>query len=99
MTSELIAYCGVNCAACPDLAEKKCPGCRKSEWPEGDPCPPVACCTRRGIQVCGQCEAFPCQMMREFYEESDSHRAAYERMRSIRGAVMKTTEGGYRHEL
>ena len=83
MESSLIAYCGVDCAACADYTEKKCPGCRKSEWPDGDPCPPVACCQKRGIEVCGQCADFPCEMMREFYEESDSHRAAGERMTKL----------------
>jgi hypothetical protein len=80
MLNELIAFCGVDCGACPDYSEQKCPGCRRTEWPADDPCPPVACCGKRGIAVCGQCEDFPCQMMREFYEESDSHRAAYARM-------------------
>ena len=84
MTNEMIAFCGVDCAACSDLAEGKCPGCRKTVWPEDDPCPPVGCCGKRGIEVCGQCEDFPCQMMREFYEESDSHRAAYARMLALR---------------
>lgn len=81
---EQIAFCGVDCASCQDFRERKCPGCRKSEWPEGDPCPPVACCEKRGIAVCGQCEDFPCPMMREFYGESDSHRAAFDRMCAIR---------------
>ena len=83
MEDSLIAYCGVDCAACADYAEKKCPGCRRSEWPDGDPCPPVACCRKREIEFCGQCADFPCAMMREFYEESDSHRAAGERMKRL----------------
>ena len=81
---EMIGYCGVNCAACPDLAGGKCPGCRQTVWPEGDPCPPVACCRKKGIKVCGQCPQFPCEMMAEFYEESDGHREALERMRRLR---------------
>ena len=28
----MIAYCGVTCAACPDYAGGKCPGCRKTVW-------------------------------------------------------------------
>jgi|GEM_PF-1199359 len=79
---DLIAYCGVDCAACPDYAGKKCPGCRQTEWGD-DPCPPVACCREKGIIFCGKCSDFPCRMMREFYEESDSHRQAYERMRAL----------------
>ena len=81
--NELIAYCGVDCAACPDYAEGKCPSCRRTEWPPEDPCPPVACCRRRGVQVCGECADFPCPMMADFYQESESHRAALARMRGL----------------
>ena len=81
---ESIAYCGVNCAPCPDFTGGKCPGCRKTAWGD-DPCPPVACCREKGIDVCGQCERFPCEMMIGFYEESEGHKEAYERMRAVRG--------------
>ena len=80
----LIACCGVDCAVCTDYLNKKCPGCRDSEWPDGDPCAPIACCRQRGIAFCGQCDEFPCRMMQEFYEESDSHRAACARMCRLR---------------
>jgi len=80
-----IGYCGVDCSKCPDLAEGKCPGCRQSTWSEGDACPPVACCMEKGISCCGECPTFPCQMMVEFYEESDSHSEAYQRMLGLRG--------------
>ncbi len=80
----LIGYCGVDCAACPDYASRKCPGCRESTWPDGDPCPPVACCREKGIPHCGMCPEFPCGMMSEFYEESDSHREARARVLRLR---------------
>ena len=41
---EYVAYCGVDCSACADLASGKCPGCRQTEWAAGDECAPVACC-------------------------------------------------------
>lgn len=81
---ETLGYCGVDCAVCPDLAGGVCPGCRKSVWPDGDACPPIPCCQEKGIEVCGQCQRFPCQMMAEFYEESEGHRKAYERMCQLR---------------
>ena len=77
-------YCGVDCSACPDLSSGKCPGCRQTVWPEDDPCPPVGCCRRRNIPFCGKCPDFPCQMMAEFYEESEGHRAAYRLMCALR---------------
>ena len=83
--TDWMGYCGVNCFSCPDYREGKCLNCRKSTWPEGDACPPIACCQKRGIEFCGQCGEFPCQMMSEFYEESEGHREAYARMLQFRG--------------
>ena len=70
-------FCGVDCSECPDLAGGKCPGCRQTEWKAGDECMPVACCMKRSISCCGECGDFPCDDMKEFYEESDGHRKAY----------------------
>lgn len=80
------AYCGVDCSACGDLAAGKCPGCRMTEWPDGDECPPVACCRAKGVPFCGGCAEFPCGMMREFYDESESHRQAFRLMSRLRGS-------------
>lgn len=80
---ELIAFCGVNCETCPDYKNKLCPSCRKSVWEENDECMPVKCCRERKINCCGKCGGFPCDDMREFYEESESHKRAYERMSAI----------------
>ena len=80
-----LGFCGVDCSACPDLSEGKCPGCRKSVWPEGDACMPIACCGEKGIACCGQCPRFPCPDMAEFYQESEGHRQALERMQTVAG--------------
>lgn len=80
-----IGYCGADRAACPDYMTGKCPDCRENEWPDDDPCLPVACCRKKGIDCCGQCDTFPCESMAGFYEESEGHRAAYERMKSLKG--------------
>ena len=77
-----IAYCGVDCSACPDMSSGKCPGCRHTEWGE-DPCMPVKCCRDKGVYSCGECGEFPCADMRGFYDESDSHRLAYFRMEHV----------------
>ena len=83
MDKEWIAFCGVDCSCCPDLAERKCPGCRRTEWQAGDICLPVECCRDKGIAFCGECPSFPCSEMEGFYRESDSHREALARMRSL----------------
>ncbi len=74
---------GVDCFTCTDYTEGKCPSCRDTQWQENDICQPVKCCRDRKIEVCGQCGEFPCDMMKEFYEESESHREAGERMKQI----------------
>ncbi|MBR5428244.1 MAG: DUF3795 domain-containing protein [Clostridia bacterium] len=83
MLNEMIAFCGVDCAACGDFAENKCPGCRRTDWKEDDICLPVECCRKKEISVCGECPTFPCDDMKAFYEESESHKKAYEAMKSI----------------
>ncbi|MBE7004325.1 MAG: DUF3795 domain-containing protein [Ruminococcaceae bacterium] len=80
---DLIGYCGVDCSACTDYTGGKCPSCRESTWEPGDECKPIACCKEREIMCCGACAEFPCGMMREFYEESEGHRRAYELMKTF----------------
>lgn len=81
--NEMIAYCGVDCSVCPDLLGHICPGCRKTDWSGQEPCMPVACCRDRGIPFCGKCVDFPCREMEDFYQESESHRQAYHRMKNV----------------
>ena len=80
-----IAYCGVDCAVCPDFTEGKCPNCRRTDWSSCGACAPVACCRGRGFTSCGQCPDFPCPEMAGFYEESEGHRAAFARMQRVAG--------------
>ena len=80
----MIAYCGVYCSACPDYESGKCPSCRLSEWEKDDICMPVRCCREKEIECCACCGSFPCADMASFYEESPSHRTAYERMLALR---------------
>lgn len=89
MENELIAYCGVNCGECPDYMSEKCPGCRNTEWEPGDECMPVSCCAEKSIDCCGECTEFPCAAMKEFYEESDSHRRAGALMSSMHRSGQK----------
>lgn len=81
---QLTAYCGVNCAACPDYTGGVCASCQLSEWTEDNVCMPVKCCREKDIACCAFCESFPCGGMAEFYEESESHREAYKRMCALR---------------
>ncbi len=89
MSLQNLGYCGVDCSLCPDYLRGVCPDCRRTPWPEDDPCLPVGCCRKRGIQVCGLCPGFPCPDMAEFYAESEGHRQAYARMRALEKSEKK----------
>ena len=89
---ERIAFCGVVCSDCPDRIGGKCPGCRKTDWGD-DPCPPVGCCTEKRIDCCADCATFPCEMMAEFYQETDVHREAYRRMCIVREKKYREKDG------
>ncbi len=80
-----IAFCGVDCSACPDYLSGKCPNCRNSAWSEGDACMPVTCCRSKSTLCCGDCERFPCADMEAFYAESEGHRQALGRMNKAAG--------------
>ena len=86
MNTEGTAFCGVDCAACPDRVQGGCPGCRQTVWEEGGACLPVACCRERGIDFCGECPDFPCAEMRDFYRESESHARAGAAMAALHEA-------------
>ncbi|WP_022761827.1 MULTISPECIES: DUF3795 domain-containing protein [unclassified Butyrivibrio] len=79
-----LSYCGVDCSACPDFLNKKCPSCRHTEWKSGDECMPVKCCNEKGFDSCASCDGFPCDEMAAFYKESDSHQYAYKIMSILR---------------
>ena len=79
-----IAFCGVDCSDCGDYLDGKCPSCRMTKWEEGAVCMPVQCCGEKGIACCAFCPGFPCGDMKEFYEESESHRLAYQLMLDMR---------------
>ena len=84
-----IAYCGVDCAKCPDFMRQTCPSCKLTEWKDDDMCMPGRCCREKGIESCAACDVFPCREMADFYEESDSHREAYRRMRQSREELLR----------
>lgn len=63
--------CGLLCSECGYREQTGCPGCvhmQKPFW--GDSCPVKDCCAGKGLLHCGQCEAFPCDLLNQFaYDE------------------------------
>lgn len=52
-----IGTCGLACFKCPKYASKKCPGCRPNEF-----CPLPECAENKGVNLCFECEEFPCNL-------------------------------------
>jgi hypothetical protein len=56
VNAELVAYCGLYCAACKSYLEEKCKGCHensKATW-----CKVRSCCMERQIKSCAECTEF-----------------------------------------
>lgn len=59
--------CGLLCSQCSYKEQMGCKGCVAMEKPFwGEQCPVKACCQGKGHQHCGQCAAFPCQLLHSF---------------------------------
>lgn len=69
MTNSPRAYprfsmCGLNCGLCPRYhtdGASRCPGCGGVDFEKTRPsCGVLSCGRRHGVEVCGQCDEFPC---------------------------------------
>lgn len=61
------SMCGLNCGLCPRYhtdGASRCPGCGAEGFAATRPsCGVLTCGRRHGVEVCGQCDAFPCERM------------------------------------
>jgi hypothetical protein len=84
---ETLAYCGLFCGGCKNYKSNlDCAGCRYEESLVAD-CPTRACAEERGLLHCGDCDQFPCDDLKGFYEDGIRHHAMalknIERIREI----------------
>ena len=59
--------CGILCEECTYREQTGCTGCihiQKPFW--GNSCPVKSCCEERQYKHCGQCEEFPCDLLKQF---------------------------------
>lgn len=55
--------CGVCCDSCERKEKVSCNGCIKMKAPFwGGECGVKSCCEKKGLDHCGLCPAFPCEM-------------------------------------
>ncbi|MDO5603069.1 MAG: DUF3795 domain-containing protein [Oscillospiraceae bacterium] len=56
--------CGICCEQCEGREEAHCSGCLQMEkafW--GGDCPVKSCCEAKGLDHCGLCPQFPCEVV------------------------------------
>ena len=51
-----ISVCGLVCDRCPKFVKKHCSGCGPNEF-----CPFPTCAKRKRIEICFDCDDFPCK--------------------------------------
>ncbi|WP_170215566.1 DUF3795 domain-containing protein [Mesoaciditoga lauensis] len=57
--SELVAPCGIYCGGCRNYILGNCKGCKDATTTK---CRIYKCCKERGMEFCGYCELFPCEL-------------------------------------
>lgn len=65
--NKIESRCGIECSQCTFLKDNICIGCiniTKPFW--ADACPVKTCCENKHIECCGQCNEFPCELLKSF---------------------------------
>lgn len=68
MSVIISSRCGIRCEDCHYLKDGVCSGkcCEISKPFWGEQCPVKSCCESKHLQHCGQCPAFPCDLLKQF---------------------------------
>ena len=72
-----LGCCGLDCGLCPRYyteGSSRCPGCGGEDFFNKHPsCSVITCCVKkRNLEVCAECEEFPCDKFKEETVETDS---------------------------
>lgn len=70
---EVESRCGIECSKCHFKHEEVCQGCLHISHPFwGESCPVKKCSEDKKISCCGECEDFPCDLLKSFaYDEKE----------------------------
>jgi len=90
-----IGCCGLDCGLCPrhyTVGGSRCPGCcGPGFFDKHPPCSYINCCVkRRGLEVCAQCDEFPCSKFESWlvgggeYDSFITHKRAHHNLKFIR---------------
>lgn len=104
-----IGCCGIDCGLCPRYVSKSasaCPGCGASGFYDKHPsCGFLTCCAKKhGLEVCSDCEEYPCSRFEaenEGYDSFVTHRKVLNNQEQIKlkGIDMFYTEQKQRMEI
>lgn len=77
-TFPTLGCCGLDCGLCPryyTVGSSRCPGCAGPDFFDKHPsCGYITCCVRkRGLEVCSQCEEFPCSRFEPWLANCGEH--------------------------
>jgi len=91
MSSEDLAICGLDCAACGYREPTGCPGCvaarGKLFWGE---CDMAGCCIGKGLDHCGQCPSFACEDLTAAAHDPEHGDAEGSRIINLRRRLAQT---------
>ncbi len=97
-----IGVCGLDCGLCPRYYTEgvsRCPGCGGPGFSDKHPsCSFITCCVKkRGLEVCGECQDFPCSKFKseEEYREVPSS-SSYPPYRTVLSNLKFVRENGIR---
>jgi hypothetical protein len=81
-----ISVCGINCARCKLLEQRKCGGCRgplDRHWSAN--CKMLACAQAKRHEYCFECAEFPCKTLLAFAADGyEHHRLTVENMKRMK---------------
>jgi len=88
---ESIGCCGIDCCLCPRYHTKgdsACPGCGGNDFFQKHPsCGFLTCCSiKKGLEVCAQCNEYPCSKFdseKEGYDSFVAHRKVFPNQEDI----------------
>lgn len=92
-----IGCCGIDCGLCPRFytqGSSACPGCGGKDFAEKHPsCGYLTCCSvKRNLEVCAQCNEFPCKRFdseKKGYDSFVTHQMVFVNQHSIKQQGIK----------
>lgn len=77
LKTTITTYCGLDCTDCEFVKSCGCRGCVATKGrpfhvsPEQEPCPVAKCAMERGAAFCGECEEFPCELLKSYSNDPE----------------------------